>query len=86
MACVFGQIPVIDTLLTRYIPDSHRGRIFSIKYLLNLTVGAMAVPMIAGMHQWADGFLTMFQTLAIIAAIMVAAAFILRRPLPVAAE
>jgi len=86
MAGVFGQIPIIDTMLTRYVPDSHRGRVFSVKYLLNLSVGAMAIPMIAGMHQWADGFLTLFQVLAVIALIMVGAAFILRRPQPVAAE
>jgi len=86
MACVFGQIPIIDTVLTRYVPDSHRGRVFSIKYLLNLSVGAMAIPMIAGMHQWADGFTTLFQTLGVIAIFMVSAAFILRRPQPIAAE
>lgn len=86
MAGVFGQIPIIDTVLTRYVPDSHRGRVFSVKYLLNLSVGAMAIPMIAGMHQWADGFTTLFQTLAIIAIFMVSAAFILRRPQPLAAE
>lgn len=86
MACVFGQIPIIDTMLTRYVPDTYRGRVFSVKYLLNLSVGAMAVPMISGMHQWADGFLTMFQALAFVALIMVSAAFILRRPQAVAAE
>ncbi len=86
MACVFGQIPIIDTVLTRYVPDSHRGRVFSVKYLLNLSVGAMAIPMISGMHQWADGFTTLFQTLAVVAIFMVSAAFILKRPEPVAAE
>ncbi len=86
MACVFGQIPIIDTVLTRYVPDSHRGRVFSVKYLLNLSVGALAIPMISGMHQWADGFTTLFQTLSLIAIVMVAAAFILRRPQAAAAE
>ena len=78
MSCVFGQIPIIDTLVTRYVPDSHRGRVFSIKYLLNLGVGAMAIPMIASLHTWADGFTSLFQILGAIALIMAGAAFTLR--------
>ena len=78
MACVFGQIPIIDTLVTRYVPDSYRGRVFSIKYLLNLGVGAMAIPMIASLHTWADGFTSLFQVLGTIALIMAGAAFSLR--------
>ena len=78
MACVFGQIPIIDTLVTRYVPDSYRGRVFSIKYLLNLGVGAMAIPMIASLHTWADGFTSLFQVLGAIALIMACAAFTLR--------
>ncbi len=79
MACVFGQIPIIDTLVSRYVPDSHRGRVFSIKYLLNLGVGAMALPLIASLHQWGDGFTSLFQLLGLIALIMAVAALSLRR-------
>lgn len=79
MACVFGQIPIIDTLVSRYVPDSHRGRVFSIKYLLNLGVGAMAIPLIASLHQWGNGFTSLFQILGMIALIMAVAALSLRR-------
>ena len=65
MCFVFGQIPIIDTILTRYVPDSHRGRIFSLKYLLNLGVGAMAIPMIAYFHDWGGGFASLFQVLSV---------------------
>ncbi len=63
MCFVFGQIPIIDTILTRYVPDTHRGKIFSLKYLLNLGVGAMAIPMIAYFHDWGGGFTMLFQVL-----------------------
>ena len=79
MSCVFGQIPIIDTIITRYVPDSHRGRVLSIKYLLNLSVGAMAIPAIASLHTWGDGFSTLFKFLGVIAIIMTVAAFSLQK-------
>jgi len=63
MAFVFGQIPVIDTLITRYVPDSHRGRVFSLRYLLNLGIGSATVPMIAVLHHTGGGFQTLFPIL-----------------------
>jgi len=74
MSCVFGQIPIIDTLITRYVPDSHRGKIFSVRYLLNLGVGAMAIPLIAYLHHWGGGFTTLFQVLGGCALLMAVAA------------
>ena len=84
MSCVFGQIPIIDTIITRYVPDSHRGRVLSIKYLLNLSVGAMAIPAIASLHTWGDGFSTLFKFLGVIAIIMTVAAFSLQKRLTAA--
>ena len=81
---VFGQIPIIDTIITRYVPDSHRGRVLSIKYLLNLSVGAMAIPAIASLHTWGDGFSTLFKFLGVIAIIMTVAAFSLQKRLTAA--
>ena len=86
MSCVFGQIPIIDTIITRYVPDTHRGRVLSIKYLLNLGVGAMAIPVIASLHTWGDGFSTLFQFLGAIAIIMAVAAFSLQKQSVAAAE
>ena len=79
MSFVFGQIPVIDTLITRYVPDSHRGKVFSIRYLLNLGVGALAVPMISYLHLWGGGFTALFQILGTGAIIMAIAAITLPR-------
>ncbi len=63
MLAVFGQIPITDTLITRYTPDAVRGRVFSLKYILNLGVGSMAVPTIWYMHDYGGGFYALFWTL-----------------------
>ena len=38
MSFVFGQIPITDAVMSRYVPDSWRSRILSIKFLLNLCI------------------------------------------------
>lgn len=82
MLAVFGQIPITDALITRYTPDAVRGRVFSIKYILNLGVGSLAVPSIWYMHDHGGGFYALFLALFGCAAIVLAAAMILpyRRP------
>ncbi len=45
MSFVFGQIPITDTILVRYVPDHWRSRVLSIKFLLNLCVGASVLPL-----------------------------------------
>ena len=45
MSFVFGQIPITDTLLSRYVPDVWRAKILSIKVMLNLVVGSLALLM-----------------------------------------
>ena len=44
MAFVFGQIPIGDAILSAYIPDKYRSQFLSIKFLLNLCIGAMILP------------------------------------------
>lgn len=44
MCFVFGQIPITDTILSRYVPDAWRPRVLSIKFLLNLSIGASVLP------------------------------------------
>ena len=53
---------------------------FSIKYLLNLGVGAMAIPMIAYLHNWGGGFTTIFQVLGIAA--LITFVFVITLPKP----
>jgi MFS family permease len=77
MLAVFGQIPITDALITRYTPDAMRGRVFSIKYILNLGVGSLAVPTIWYMHERGGGFESLFMVLMACAAVVLAAALIL---------
>ena len=44
MCFVFGQIPIIDTILVRYIPDIWRSKVLSAKFLLNLCIAASVLP------------------------------------------
>ena len=44
MSFVFGQIPITDTILVRYVPDNWRSRVLSAKFLLNLCIGAFVLP------------------------------------------
>jgi MFS family permease len=70
MVLVFGQIPINDTLIARYTPDSWRSRVFSVKYVLSFTVSAAAVPSISLMYDAFGGFSTMF-TCAALAAVVI---------------
>lgn len=82
MLAVFGQIPITDALITRYTPDAVRSRVFSLKYILNLGVGSLAVPSIWYMHERAGGFHDLFMALSGCAVVVLAAALVLpyRRP------
>ena len=44
MCFVFGQIPITDTILSRYVPDSWRARVLSLKFMINLMIGASVLP------------------------------------------
>ena len=45
MAFVFGQIPIGDAILSAHIPDKYRSQFLSVKFLLNLCIGAMILPL-----------------------------------------
>ncbi len=45
MAFVFGQIPIGDAILSAHIPDKYRSQFLSIKFLLNLCIGATILPL-----------------------------------------
>ena len=44
MAFVFGQIPITDIIISAYIPDKNRSEFLSVKYVLNLCIGALILP------------------------------------------
>ena len=44
MAFVFSQIPISDIIISACIPDDKRSEFLSIKYVLNLCIGALILP------------------------------------------
>ena len=77
MCFVFGQIPINDAILSRYIPDERRGKILSVKFLLNLCVGASVLPVSSLLMQNGYEFNTIFILMGGIAVIILLAALIL---------
>nr|ADI16300.1 permeases of the major facilitator superfamily [uncultured bacterium HF0070_11A08] len=51
MSFVFGQIPITDTILSRYVPDEWRAKALSVKFMVNLTIGAMVLPICGAILQ-----------------------------------
>ncbi|NQV60588.1 MAG: hypothetical protein HQ502_13025, partial [Alphaproteobacteria bacterium] len=77
MLFVFGQIPLNDTLIARYTDDHWRARIFSIKYLITLSVAALAAPVVAILRGMSGNFISLFIILAILALVISLAALLL---------
>lgn len=84
MLLVFGLLPVQDTIVARYTTAAWRSRVYGVKYLLSLGVSAVAVPLVAGLHQWGGGFRSLFLVLAALAVVVLAAAALMpgRRVVP----
>ncbi|HEU4645335.1 MAG TPA: MFS transporter [Burkholderiales bacterium] len=75
MLAVFGQIPLNDAIVGRYVADEYRARVLSVRYVVSLGVASVAVPMIAILHRTQGGFGNVFLVLAALAAGMLAATF-----------
>jgi MFS family permease len=75
MLAVFGQIPLNDAIVGRYVADEYRARVLGVRYVVSLGVAAIAVPMIAGLHGTAGGFANVFLVLAALAGTMLVATF-----------
>ena len=74
---MFGQIPINDAILSRYVPDEKRGKILSIKFLLNLCVGAAVLPVSSLLMQNGYEFNTIFILMGWMAILILFAALIL---------
>jgi MFS family permease len=68
MLAVFGQIPLNDAIVGRYVADEYRARVLGVRYVVSLGVAAIAVPMISALHRTAGGFSNVFLVLAALAA------------------
>ncbi len=66
MLAVFGQIPLNDAIVGRYVADEFRARVLGVRYVVSLGVAAVAVPMIAALHKTAGGFSNVFLVLAVL--------------------
>lgn len=77
MAVVFGQIPITDAVLSRYVPDKWRAKVLSIKFMLNLCIGAAVLPFASYVLQAGGGFQTILLILAAAALLIVSAALLL---------
>ena len=75
MLAVFGQIPLNDSIVGRYVADEYRARVLSVRYVVSLGVAAVAVPLIAVLHRTEGGFKNVFLVLAALAAGMLIASF-----------
>jgi MFS family permease len=73
MLAVFGQIPLNDSIVGRYVADEYRARVLSVRYVVSLGVAAVAVPLVAKLHDTPGGFANVFLVLAALAAAMFAA-------------
>jgi len=67
MLAVFGQIPLNDAIVGRYVADEYRARVLGVRYVVSLGVAAVAVPMIATLHKTEGGFSNVFLVLAVLA-------------------
>jgi MFS family permease len=75
MLAVFGQIPLNDAIVGRYVADEYRARVLGVRYVVSLGVAAVAVPMVAGLHRTAGGFSNVFLVLATLAGGVLAASY-----------
>jgi MFS family permease len=73
MLAVFGQIPINDAIVGRYCADEYRSRVYAVRYVVTLTVAAVAVPLISVLHGTAGGFRNVFLVLAALAVAIFAA-------------
>jgi MFS family permease len=73
MMAIFGQIPLNDAIVGKYVADEYRARVLSVRYVISLGVAAAAVPLISVLHRTEGGFRNVFLVLAALAAGMLAA-------------
>jgi len=66
MLAVFGQIPLNDAIVGKYVADEYRARVLGVRYVVSLGVAAVAVPMISTLHRTEGGFSNVFLVLAVL--------------------
>jgi len=77
MSFVFGQIPITDTILSRYVPDDWRARILSVKFMVNLSIGASVLPICGTILQNGYEMAFLFGVMSGLACLVVLAALLM---------
>ncbi len=67
MLAVFGQIPLNDAIVGRYVAEEFRARVLAVRYVVSIGVASVAAPMIAALHRTEGGFANVFLILAVLA-------------------
>jgi predicted MFS family arabinose efflux permease len=79
MLVVFGQIPINDVLVGRFVRSEWRSRAYALRYVVTFTVMASSIPLIAWIHgNW--GFDALFGVLAVAASIIFITVLFLPQP------
>ena len=87
MMAIFGQIPLNDGIVGKYVADEYRARVLSVRYVISLGVAAVGVPLIAILHRTEGGFRNVFMVLGLLAcAVFVAGLFFPSRERMAAAQ
>ena len=68
MFVAFSIIPIHDTIIARYTNKEYRARVFAMKYLVGLCIGAAALPLTGWLYNTMGGFTTVFLVLGVLAA------------------
>ncbi len=77
MIFVFGQIPITDTIISRYVPDEWRSKVLSIKFLLNLSIGASVLPICGIILQSGRAMNELFFIMSVVAIFVAISALLL---------
>jgi MFS family permease len=91
MMSIFGQIPLNDAIVGKYVADEYRARVLSVRYVISLGVASLAYPMIGWLYGRDGGFRNVFLVLTVLAAGVFASALFFPsrdriRPAPSAAS
>ena len=77
MFFVFGQVPITDAILVRYVDDQWRARILSVKFLINLCAGASVLPLVSLFLSYGYTFSDLLTILSCLAIFVVISAYML---------
>ena len=77
MLFVFGQVPITDAILVRYIDDRWRASVLSVKFLINLCAGASVLPLTSIFLKSGFTFSDLLKILSILAVFVIFSALML---------